>query len=118
MRKTSISLMIAGMITLPSVGAANDFLTVTTVQYVQQCVELNAGKMNLYESTYKCSCVIDELAKDFTRVEFAEASVGFKLRNMPGDRGAGFRDDKAVRSGIGSFQEKQIAAYETCKIRR
>ncbi|PHS26397.1 MAG: hypothetical protein COA83_03330 [Methylophaga sp.] len=118
MKKTSISLIIAGMMTLPTIGTANGFLTVTTVQYVQQCVELNNGKMNIYEATYKCSCVIDELSKDFTRVEFAEASTGFKLRNMSGDRGAGFRDDKSVRSGIGSFQEKQIAAYETCKIRR
>jgi len=118
MKKTSISLIIAGMMTLPTIGMTNDFLTVTTVRYVQQCMELNSGKMNLYEATYKCSCVIDELAKDFTEVEFEEASTGFELKNMAGDRGGEFRDDKGVQKGISSFQEKHVAAYETCKIRR
>lgn len=118
MKKTSISLIIAGIMTLPSIGTANDFLTVTTVQYVQQCIELNGGKMNLYEATYKCSCVIDKLAEDFTQVEFEEANTGFQLKNLPGDRGGEFRDDKGVRSGISSFQEKHVVAYQTCKIRR
>jgi hypothetical protein len=118
MKKTSISLIIAGMMALPSIGTANDFLTVTTVQYVQQCIELNSGKMNLYESTYKCSCVIDKLAEDFTQTEFEEANTGFQLKNMPGDRGGEFRDDKNVRAGISSFQEKHVEAYEKCKIRR
>lgn len=118
MKKTSIPLIIAGMMALPSIGTANDFLTVTTVQYVQQCIELNSGKMNLYEATYKCSCVIDKLAKDFTQVEFEEANTGFQLKNMPGDRGGEFRDDKGVTRGISLFQEKHITAYEACKIRR
>lgn len=118
MKNPSISLIIAAMMTLPSIGSANDFLTVTTVQYVQQCIELDSGKMNLYEATYKCSCVIDKLAEYFTQAEFEEANTGFQLKNMAGDRGGEFRDDKGVRSGISSFKEKQVAAYETCNIRR
>ena len=118
MKKTSILLIVAGMMVLPSVGTANNFLTVTTVQYVQQCVELNSGKMNLYEATYKCSCVIDMLSEDFTQTEFEEADTGFQLKNLPGDRGGEFRDDKGVRSGVSLFQEKHVAAYETCRIRR
>ena len=117
MKKISISLIVAGMMTLPSVGSANDLLTVTTVQYVQQCIEKNQGKMNIYEATYKCSCVIDKLAEEFTQTEFEEADTGFQLKNMPGDRGGEFRDDKKVGSGIGRFQKVHAEAYKSCRMR-
>ena len=117
MKKTSISLIIAGMMTLPSISTANNFLTVTTVQYVQQCIELNSGTMNLYESTYKCSCVVDKLAEVFTQTEFEEADTGYQLKNMPGDRGGEFRDDKNVMSGIGLFQKTHAEAYASCRMR-
>lgn len=117
MKKTSISLVIAGMMTLPSITSANDLLTVTVVRYVQQCVTMNEGSMNIYEATHKCACVIDKLAEVFTQVEFDEADVGFQLRNMPGDRGAGFRDDKNVQSGISLFQKTHGEAYTSCRMR-
>ncbi len=117
MKKTSILLIIASMMTLPSIATANDFLTVTTVQYVQQCMERNQGKMNLYEATYKCSCVIDKLAEEFTQTEFEEADTGFQLKNLPGDRGGEFKDDKKVGGLIGRFQKVHAQAYEDCKMR-
>ncbi|MBL1320552.1 MAG: hypothetical protein COA63_005760 [Methylophaga sp.] len=117
MKKTSISLIIAGMMALPAVSAANDFLTVTTVQYVQECIELNSGKMNIYESTHKCSCVIDKLSEEFTQTEFEEADTGFQLKNLPGDRGGEFRDDKNVGSGVARFQEVHVKAYASCRMR-
>ncbi|MDQ7073454.1 MAG: hypothetical protein Q9N32_08470 [Gammaproteobacteria bacterium] len=116
--KTSLSLIVAGMMVLPSMVSANDLLTVTTVQYVkQQCIEKNKGKMNIYEATHKCSCVIDKLAEEFTQTEFEEADTSFQLRNMPGDRGGEFRDDKKSNHGIGRFQKVHAEAYKSCRIR-
>ena len=118
MIKMSMSVLAAGLIALPSMGFANDFSTLTRVHYVQDCVALNAGKMNVYESSYKCSCVVDELAKSFTQVEFEDINTGFRFKNLPGDRGGVFRDDQAVKGGIKSFQQVQVDAFEECRIKR
>ncbi len=117
MKKMHIAIT-AGLLLLPGLTVANDFSTVTRVQYVMDCMELNKGKMNEYESVHKCSCVADELSKSFTEREFEDANTGFQLRNMPGDRGAQFRDDKGVSTGIKLFKDVHADAYETCRIRR
>ncbi len=118
MRRASMSLLVAGLVaTAPSLVLANDFTTVTRVHYVQECINANP-KMNLYEATYKCSCVVDKLAEEFTQKEFEEADTGFQLRNMPADRGGMFRDDADVTDGIGHFKQVHAKAYEDCKIRR
>ncbi len=119
MKKTSILLVIAGMLMVPSIGSTNDLETVTIVRYVQECVALKKeeGRMNIYEATYKCSCVIDKLAEVFTQTEFDEANVGFQLQNIPGDRGAEFRDDEPVQEGIRLFKQTHIEAYASCRMR-
>jgi len=118
MKKISISVLFAGVLALPSLSVANDFTTVTRVHYVQDCITLNEGKMNIYEATYKCSCVIDELAAVFTQRQFEDANAGFQFSNLPGDRGGMFRDDMDIKDGIALFKETHAAAYESCRIRR
>jgi len=118
MKKMSVAVLVAGLTVLPNLGFANDFSTLTRVHYVQDCIALNAEKMNVYEASYKCSCVVDELAKSFTQVEFEDINTGFRFKNLPGDRGGVFRDDKGVRGGIKSFQQVQIEAFEQCRIKR
>lgn len=118
MKKAGMSLLAAGLVILPSVGMSNDFSTVTRVKYVQECIELNQGRMNLYEATYKCSCVVDKLAEVFTESQFEDANAGFQFQNLPGDRGGMFRDDADVVDGIGLFKKTHADAYDSCRIRR
>lgn len=118
MKKLSMSVLAAGLVVMSNVSVANDFATVTRVHFVQDCIVLNAEKMNVYESTHKCSCVVDELAKVFTEKEFEEANTGFRFQNLPGDRGAEFKDDADVQDGIELFKKTHAEAYETCRIRR
>ena len=118
MKHPQLSLIVAGLLLVPGISAANDFSTVTRVQYVQDCLDLNEGKMNLYEGTHKCSCVVDKLAEVFTQREFEDANTGFQLRNMPGDRGGVFKDDTDVNDGISLFKQTHIDAYVACRIRR
>ncbi|MBE9533225.1 MAG: hypothetical protein IMF04_03810 [Proteobacteria bacterium] len=118
MKKAGILLAAAGLSVISSFAVANDFTTVTRVRYVQDCIAQNQGKMNIYESTLKCSCVIDKLSEDFTQVEFENADAGFQYRNIPGDRGAMFKDDTDVQDGIKSFKELHLEAYESCRMRR
>ena len=118
MKKISMTVFAASLIATSSISVANDFSTVARVHFVQDCISLTAGKMNVYEATHKCSCVIDELAKVFTQAEFEDANAGFRFKNLPGDRGAMFRDDTDVQDGIGLFKKTHADAYESCKIRR
>ncbi|MDB2705484.1 hypothetical protein N9Y67_02965 [Pseudomonadota bacterium] len=117
-KKISMSVLAASLVVISSASVANDFSTVTRVHFVQDCISLNAGKMNVYESTHKCSCVIDELAKVFTEAEFEDANTGFRFKNLPGDRGAVFGDDTDVQDGISLFQKTHAEAYASCRIRR
>lgn len=118
MRKLSMSIAAVGLIAVSNVSVANDFSTVTRVHFVQDCISLNQGKMNIYEATHKCSCVVDELAKVFTEAEFEDANAGFRFSNLPGDRGAVFRDDADVKDGVSLFQKAHAEAYDACRIRR
>ncbi|MFW5451719.1 MAG: hypothetical protein ACKE9I_08980 [Methylophagaceae bacterium] len=117
MKSTRLALLAMTLCILPSVGMTNDFSTVTRVKFVQDCMSSNPT-MNLYEGTYKCSCVIDKLAEVFTEREFEDADTGFQLKNLPGDRGGVFRDDEDVSSGIGLFKKTHSEAYAACRIKR
>lgn len=118
MKYPRLSLIAAGLLLLPAATMANDFSTVTRVQFVMDCLQLNEGKMNIYEATHKCSCVVDKLAEVFTQSEFETANAGFQFRNLPGDRGGVFKDDADVTDGIGLFTKTHADAYDSCRIRQ
>src|SRR5438094_2028622 len=63
--------------------------TVDRVEYVLECMQRNAGRQ---EFLYKCACVIDEIAKQYTYDDFVEASTAARLQGIGCDRGAGFGD--------------------------
>ncbi len=115
MKKAGMTLFAAGLVMLPAMAMSNDFSTVTRVHYVMDCMTANED-MNVYESTHKCSCVVDKLAEVFTAEEFEDLNVGFMYKNLPADRGATFRDDKQIRSGLKLFEETHAKAYKECRI--
>jgi len=117
MKKISMSLLVAGLIMSANTSFANDFKTVTRVHFVQDCVAANQSKMNVYEATQKCSCVIDKLADVFTESEFEDMETGFRYRNLPGDRGGEFKDDADVNDGIALFKKTNAQAYKDCRMR-
>ena len=41
MNKAAITLLMTGLLALPGINSANDFTTVTRVQYVQDCIASN-----------------------------------------------------------------------------
>ncbi len=116
MKKAGLSMLVAGLMILPSVSSANDFTTVARVQFVLECIDANPD-MNIYESVNKCSCVLDKLAENFTQREYEEANTGFQFRNLPADRGGMFRDDEGVTDGIKSFKQHNAEAYKQCRLR-
>jgi hypothetical protein len=117
-KKLGLSTVAAALVLSANTSFANDFSTVARVHFVQDCISLNEGKMNVYEATHKCSCVIDEIAKVFTEKEFEDANAAFRFGNLPGDRGAVFKDDGDVQEGISLFKKTHMEAYKSCRIRR
>jgi len=116
MKIAGTSLIAAGLMILPTMAMSNDFSTVTRVHYVNDCMTANTD-MNVYEGTHKCSCVIDKLAEVFSEKEFEDISVGFRYKNLPADRGATFRDDKNITSGLKLYDKTIAEAYKECRIR-
>lgn len=116
MNKASLTLLAIGMAALPAIASANDFSTVTRVQYVMDCMNANKN-MNVYESVHKCSCVVDKLSEVFTQREFEDINTGYQLRNLPADRGGMFRDDADVQDGLSLFKKTHEEAYKSCRIR-
>lgn len=116
MKIAGTSLIAAGLMILPTMAMSNDFSTVTRVHYVNDCMTANEG-MNVYEGTHKCSCVVDKIAEVFSEKEFEDISVGFRYKNLPADRGATFRDDKNITSGLKLYDKTIAEAYKECRIR-
>ncbi|KGM08086.1 hypothetical protein LP43_0509 [Methylophaga thiooxydans] len=115
MKIAGTGLIAAGMMILPTMAMSNDFSTATRVQFVMDCMAAN--EMNVYEGTHKCSCVVDKLAEVFTQKEFEDISVGFMYKNLPADRGATFRDDKNIQTGLKLYEKTSAEAYKACRIK-
>lgn len=116
MKKISLAMLAAGMVVLPSLASANDYSTVTRVQYVMDCMHANPG-MNVYEAVNKCSCVVDKLAENFSQREFEDINTAYQLRNMPADKGGEFRDDQISKDSMKKFQKVHAEAYKYCRIK-
>ena len=115
MNKAGMTLLAVGMTVLPALSMANDFSTATRVQYVNDCMAANP-KLNVYEATHKCSCVVDKIAEVFTQTEFEDINVGYMYKNLPADRGATFRDDDGIQKGLKLYEKTSADAYKECRI--
>lgn len=116
MKIAGMTLLAASLAVLPTVAMSHDYSTPTRVHYVMDCLTANPS-MNVYEGVYKCSCVVDELAEQFTETEFEDVDTAFMYQNLPADRGATFRDNKLINKEMKFFQKAQIEAYKSCRLR-
>ncbi len=100
--------------TMPVAAAqfANDFPTTTRVEYVLECMQSHSGKN--YESFYKCSCVIDQIAKQASFDEYAEISTASKYLRLGGERGAEFRDPEQVKLMAKKYKAIEGKAADVC----
>jgi hypothetical protein len=100
---------------LPVSAFAHNFPTTGLVEYVLECMYQQPNKQ---EYLYKCSCVIDEIAKKYKKYEeFVEASTAARHQSLAGDRGGVFRDPKEVKNAAEKFSEIEKQARKTCLIK-
>jgi hypothetical protein len=96
-------------------AAVHDYPTVDRVEFVLECMQRNAGKQ---EFLYKCACVIDEIARQFTYDDFVEASTAARYQSLGGERGGLFRDPPKTRETAKRYLQVQNDAMKRCAVPR
>ncbi len=105
-------LALSGLRPLPAM--ANDFPTTTRVEYVLECMQKHNRD---YEYFYKCSCVIDEIAKKVDSNEFNEISTASRYLRLGGERGGEFRDPKEVKQMNKKYKTLEAEAGKACFVK-
>jgi hypothetical protein len=92
---------------------AHDYPTIARVEYVNDCIGKNGGKL---AALYQCSCAIDRIANALAYDDFVEASTFAKYAALPGEGGAIFRDSDHARKLAKSFRDLESDALRGCGI--
>lgn len=92
---------------------AYDYPTTDRVEYVLECLYNHGGKQ---EYVYKCSCVIDEVAKALPYEEYLEVSTAARYQTLAGERGGEFRDPEAVKESVKKYRELQAQSGQRCGV--
>ena len=94
-------------------GAAptHDYPTVARVEYVNQCIAKNDGKL---AALYQCSCALDKIAAVLSYDDFVEQSTFAKYATLPGEGGGIFRDSAEAKKMAKSFRDLEADALKSC----
>ena len=99
---------------IPTVAAAFDYPTAERVEYVHTCMRDNPSQSQ--EMVYKCSCVIDAIAKQMPYEEFVESSTAAYAYTIGGERGETVRASTPAKKMADRFKEVQSRARKSCFI--
>ncbi len=94
---------------------AHDYPTVDRVEYVLECLRNNGGE---YEYIYKCSCVIDEIARAMSYDDYVESATISRYQGMGGERAGVFRDPEQFKEKSKAYRALQADAAKRCGIAR
>jgi hypothetical protein len=90
---------------------AHDYPTVARVEYVNDCIANNGGKL---AALYQCACAIDRIANALSYDDYVEASTYAKYATLPGQQGGIFRDSEHARQLARSFRDLEANALRGC----
>jgi hypothetical protein len=107
-----LSLVVLGSV--PMSAQANDFPTTTRVEYVLECMQKHNRD---YEYFYKCSCVVDDIAKNVNYNEFNEILTATRYARLGGERGSVFRDPKEVKRMSKKYRTLEANANKACFVK-
>ncbi len=114
MNRTVSRFLIVSLAAMPGIAAAFDYPTVDRVEYVHACMRDNPGQSQ--EMIYKCSCVIDAIAKQMTYEDFVESSTAAYAYTIGGERGETVRAYAPAKKMADHFKEVQARARKSCFI--
>ena len=90
----------------------NNYPTLDRVQYVLECAQNYPDKVH-QEMIYKCSCAIDEIAKQLSYDDFVNDWTASKAVTIAGDRGA-IREHQMVKGMVKQYKDVQATAEKNC----
>jgi hypothetical protein len=96
-------------------AAAFEYPTVQRVEFVLECMQRNAGKQ---EFLYKCACVLDTVAGQYSYDDFVEASTAARFQSLGGERGGVFRDPPKTRDSAKRYLQVHSEAMKRCDVPR
>jgi hypothetical protein len=110
--KRSHLLLLSTLVAAP-VAHAHDYPTSGRVEYVLECMQKHESK---YEFLYKCSCVIDEIAKALPYDDYLAMSTALRNQSLAGERGAEFRDPPPIKAMANKYKALQASANKACYV--
>jgi hypothetical protein len=108
------ALPLAAAASLGSAAWAYDYPTSDRVVFVQACMRDHPGPH--YEMINKCSCALDNIARDLPYDDFVGMSTVTNANSIGGERGSYIRDNESLQVEIRKFRQIQIAAKKSCLI--
>lgn len=109
----TIGLVLAFAASTPGAAQAHDFPTADRVEYVLECMVEHQSKQ---EYLYKCSCAIDQIAREIGYDEYVESSTALRHQTLSGPRGAEFRDPGAGKAMATKYKALQDKARKACYV--
>lgn len=97
----------------PGIASAHDYATQTRVEFVLECMKTHGGA---YEYLYKCSCLIDEVAKKLSHDDFVDMSSISRYSQMGGEKAGVFRDSDAMKDARKTYLATIKAGEKACFI--
>jgi len=98
---------------MPPAARADDYPTSGRVEFVLECMQKHDGK---YEYLYKCSCVIDRIAKALPYDDYVAMSVALRNQTLSGERGGVFRDASTAKDMASKYKAIEAGADKACAV--
>lgn len=108
------TIVLALMAAISGTGFADDYPTFEIVKQVVGCMAEIGGQSE--ETLYTCACRHDVMATRMTFREYEQADLFGRYREMPGKRGALFRDSKNGDALIEKLEAARKEAQAQCPL--
>lgn len=108
---SGLALLCGCIASAQGVPPANNYPTTARVEFVNDCIARNGGKLS---QLYQCSCVIDDIANTLSYDEFVEVQTFSKYATLPGEGGGIFRDSDEAKAKAKRYREIEKNAYRAC----
>lgn len=93
---------------------ANEYSTEETVRYTLNCMNEIGGLTD--ENLYTCICKYDSIRSSLTFSEYEEGYTYERNKNMAGEKGSSFRDNKRGEHFYEKLLEAREIAASSCLI--
>ena len=91
---------------------AHDYPTMDRVDQVLTCMKRNGGQN--VDNLFRCSCEIDVIAQTVSLEEFNTARTYEIYKNMPGEKGALFREGEDAHKAVETLVAARKNAEKRC----